>query len=139
MLLQEKSDRSLFITVTRYLVYASVLYILVLMLCAPALFPRFFGPTWQSSGQIAAILAVSYGARLIASTLSGFLLAHNALRINGAWQAIYFIITCSLYFLNPKNPMLFFLWLTFIDVFLYGVYFALIRWVIYESAPKYEV
>jgi len=126
----EQDDRPLFRKVSTYLFCAALLYVPLLMMTSPHLFPLFFGSSWQTAGILTAILALSYGIRLLVSTLSSFLLAHRALRINGAWQGAYFVIINCLYFFHPQQPMSFFWALTAIDLLLFAVYFVLIRQVV---------
>ena len=131
-LMTQQEDISLFRTISRYLLYAALLYTPLLIVASPDLFPLLFGQAWKTAGLLTAILAVSYGIRLIVSTLSSFLLAHRALRINGAWQAGYFIIINSLYFFHPETALDFFICLAVVDLVLYGLYFMLIRHVVYK-------
>jgi O-antigen/teichoic acid export membrane protein len=127
---QNQSDESLFRQVTRYLLAASAVYTPILIIASPTLFSIIFGSRWHIAGELTAVLAIGYGIRLVVSTLSSLLLSHRAYRVNGAWQASYFLIINCLYFFHPENPVTFFITLTFFDFMLFGLYFILIRFVV---------
>ena len=92
----------------------------------PWLFSLVFGAKWQEAGEFARILALSCSLQFLVSSFSILLPALGRVKTISAWQAVYFIVICSLSLLSKKEIHSFLYAYLSIDVLMYSVYFVLI-------------
>lgn len=107
---------------------AAVLIVVIGMLFSVPLFTLVFGEKWEVSGVMTTILIPAYGLRFIVTPLT---IAFNALEKifwSSLWQFIYFIMICSLFFLEGLSVKEFLYVYLLIDFIAYILYFILLRW-----------
>ncbi len=105
------------------------------------LFSFIFGNEWSKAGTLTAILVFSYAIKFVVSPLSGVFIVFEKLKWASLWQSIYFVFIVALFFLKVEWNV-FFVVLIGIDILAYGIYFAMISWVIrnyqYELSGNYN-
>jgi O-antigen/teichoic acid export membrane protein len=95
-----------------YLIVATVPFVLILVLFAPALFAFVFGDEWRISGEYTQILALSYALRFVNGSITVVFSALEKIRVASYWQMYFFIVICSLGFLKYFDvTMVQFLWI----------------------------
>lgn len=68
---------------------------LLLLVAGPVLFSWVFGEQWEVSGELAAALAISLGAQLVASPLSQTLVVFERVGTQLVWDVLRLVATCA--------------------------------------------
>lgn len=69
---------------------------IIILLWGPQLFGFVFGEQYKVSGYFSKILLFSFALSFIGSTFSSIFITFEKIRLNSAWQIIYFCAICSL-------------------------------------------
>jgi O-antigen/teichoic acid export membrane protein len=114
--------------IIKILAVAAGLIVLIGMLFSVPLFTLVFGEKWELSGVMTTILIPAYGLRFLVTPLTITFNALEKIFWISLWQLVYFIMICSLFFLDGISVTEFlYVYLT-IDVIAYVIYFLLLRW-----------
>ncbi len=114
--------------IIKILAVVAGLIVLIGMLFSVPLFTLVFGEKWELSGVMTTILIPAYGLRFLVTPLTITFNALEKIFWISLWQLVYFIMICSLFFLDGISVTEFlYVYLT-IDVIAYVIYFLLLRW-----------
>lgn len=138
---QKKEILPVFKKVVLFLLIGGGMEILFFFFWSEDLFSFIFGNEWSKAGTLTAILVFSYAVKFVVSPLSGVFIVFEKLKWASLWQSMYFIFIVALFFLKVEWNV-FFVVLIGIDILAYGIYFAMISWVIrnyqYELLANYN-
>ena len=114
--------------IIKILAVVAGLIVLIGMLFSVPLCTLVFGEKWELSGVMTTILIPAYGLRFLVTPLTITFNALEKIFWISLWQLVYFIMICSLFFLDGITVTEFlYVYLT-IDVIAYVIYFLLLRW-----------
>jgi len=108
----------------------SVVGVLIISFWGNELFVFVFGEQWASSGDISRILVFAFAIKFIVSPLSSIFISLEKIKISSMWQMAYFIVICSLFFLNKYTLEEFLKTYVIIDLIAYSIYYLLILFVV---------
>jgi lipopolysaccharide exporter len=144
--ISEKSRKKLSIRsdIRQLIVVLSIIsatMVIFIMLWGPWLFSIYAGSEYRISGVFAQILVAGAAIKLVVSPLSSTFIALNRIRLGSVWQAAYFICICSLFLLDGLEVIDFLKIYLAIDIFMYGIYLALILSIVgkYEKNLKNQL
>lgn len=116
------------------LAVVAALIVLIGILFSVPLFTLVFGEKWELSGVMTTILIPAYGLRFLVTPLTITFNALEKIFWSSLWQLVYFVMICSLFFLDELSVTEFLYVYLIIDVIAYVIYFLLLRW----QVRKYE-
>ena len=123
-------------TAKKLFIIALPIAILIYIL-SPYIFSFIFGEKWSFSGDIAKYLAFVFFIQFIVSPLSISFSVSMELKKSALWKVLYFITTCSLFFivfLLKINFEIFLLLYIIHEIILYSLYF----YMIYNTVKKID-
>jgi O-antigen/teichoic acid export membrane protein len=108
----------------------------ILFIWGEPIFSIFFGPKWQETGGLIAILLPSITIKFIASTLSGAMISTGHLRLVAFWQIFSIVVTSAMFLFvgSDASTREIFLYITFTDFFIYSIYMIFIMYSV--KTPK---
>ncbi len=98
----------------------------VISLWAPPLFSIYAGQEYYTSGVYARILVAGVALKLIAAPLSSIFIALKKIKSFSLWQAVYFLLICSLFLFPGIDITTFLIILLFIEITAYGALLIMI-------------
>jgi len=85
----------MFYRVSRGLLAPAMLFAVILIVLAPALFTLVFGPDWTTSGDFARALAISVACQLVAAPLGHTLTVMQRQTLQATWDSSRLLLTCG--------------------------------------------
>lgn len=122
---QGKPILVLILRITLILVLIAALVILIMYLAGPYLFGLVFDQSYRISGEYARILSIAFMFQFIGAPISITLTALKKLKVQGLWQAAYFLTMIVLLFSNYEHVNHFYLVFTFVNIVAYSIYWML--------------
>ena len=137
----KKSIKYVMKRITKILTIIAVLIVTGGIFFSVPLFTFVFGDKWEFSGIMTTILIPAYGLRFLVTPLTITFNALEKMFWCSLWQIAYFLIICSLFFLDDLSIKEFLYVYLIIDVVAYAVYFAILKWqvLIYEKKRLADV
>ena len=119
-----------------FLLSIGIIGIIIIQLFGIPLFKFIFGNQWEQSGIYAKILVFSFAVRFAITPFSIVLISLEKLRIQAAWQLIYFLAILSLLFLKDKSFIAFLTAYVIIDIICYSLNLILVLYASYKHDKK---
>jgi O-antigen/teichoic acid export membrane protein len=118
------------------LIAVIILEIVVILFFGPLLFGFVFGEKYELSGVFSQILIFSFVLNFIGSTFSSVFITFGKIKLNSAWQVMYFIAISSLYFCKGLTITEFLIVYVAIEVIMHLTYCGLIYWIVNQYEKK---
>ncbi len=131
---EKKTIEDVLKRIIKMLAVVAALIVLIGILFSVPLFTLVFGEKWELSGVMTTILIPAYGLRFLVTPLTITFNALEKIFWSSLWQLVYFVMICSLFFLDELSVTEFLYVYLIIDVIAYVIYFLLLRW----QVRKYE-
>ncbi len=110
--------------------------IILIILFGPELFGIIFGDNYSVSGSYAQILVFGFVLSFIGSTFSSVFLVFERIGMNSAWQVIYFLAICSLFFVRGMELKDFLVVYVSIEIGMHLVYCLMIWYIVHDYEKK---
>lgn len=135
----EKKHRSLSIkkdvrNILYVLLAVVFMEVIFILLFGPALFGFVFGSRYEVSGSFSRIMVFSFVFNFIGSAFSSIFITFEKIRLNSAWQTMYFIAICLLLFFRGKDIYDFLKIYVLIEICMHSAY----CFMIYRIVSRYE-
>lgn len=116
---------NLLLRISLILVLIAALVVLIMHMAGPYLFGLVFDQSYRISGEYAKILSIAFMFQFIGAPISITLIAIKKLKIQGLWQAGYFMTMIILLFSEFEDVKYFYRIFTLVNVFAYTIYWIL--------------